>query len=830
MDALVSASDAIPAGSVPAPRSASGSVPAARAAEAADTECLHCGLPVPAPRRARGDRFCCGGCAHVYDLIRDSGLSRYYDLRTRRTAPPAEMRPDSLAWLDRMLAETPAEGVCTLRLDVQGIHCAACVWLLQEVYRRTDGAVDLCINPAVGRAELLWRAGSDTARDFVRQAERYGYRFGPARKRAAGASRGLQIRLAVCSAAAMNAMIFGLCFYLGLAPSDGVLFDLFGVLNLVLGTVAAVAGGDVFLRGAWRAARAGIVHLDLPIATGIVLAWGGSVWGHFAVGPQSGYFDSLAIFVTLMLVGRFLQERHLERNAAALLSTDGLGGLSTRVRRPDGRIESRPATDVAEGDELWIVPGDLVPVRAAALDGPVTASLDWIDGESRPRTFATGETLPAGSFNAGDGVLRARAEEGFEESRLHELLRPGRAADVLAGQTWGRVARIYVFAVFALAAAGFLAWLHAGPARALAVTVSILVVTCPCAIGIAMPLAHDLVHHALRRSGVFVRRAGFLDRALRVKHVIFDKTGTLTRGRLALTAEAERTLAGLPEGERRVLHDLVSRSNHPVSRAIAAALRDADPSLTAAPDLVTHETPGEGLSTEIDGRTYRLGKRSFALGDAAAAADAPGDDAAWWSVDGAERARLPYDEELRHDAVAEVKALGDAGYRVHLLSGDRPERVRTAAARIGIAAERTHAGCSPEAKARFVRNLDHGDTLTVGDGLNDAGAFEESACAATPAVDHAALPGRADFYYLGSGVSAVRAALAAAHRLRRVVRDDLILAGAYNAVALALCFAGLVTPPVAAVLMPVGSLGILAVTAGRLTPGRVLPREEAAWK
>jgi Cu2+-exporting ATPase len=365
------------------------------------------------------------------------------------------------------------------------------------------------------------------------------------------------------------------------------------------------------------------------------------------------------------------------------------------------------------------------------------------------------------------------------------------------------------------------------------VTVSILVVTCPCAIGIAMPLAHDLVHHALRRRGVFVRRPGFLDRALRVRHVIFDKTGTLTRGRLALTGDAGRTLAALPDAERRVLHDLVTRSNHPVSRAIAAALRDLDPSLAASPELVTHETPGEGLSAEIDGRTYRLGRRPFALGGAARSPDEPdepGDDAAWWSVDGVERARLPYDEELRHDAVAEVRALGEAGYRVHLLSGDRPERVRTAAARIGIAPEWAHAGCSPEEKARFVRNLDRGDTLTVGDGLNDAGAFEESMCAATPAVDHAALPGRADFYYLGSGVSAVRAALAAAHRLRRVVRDDLVLAGAYNAVALALCFAGLVTPPVAAVLMPIGSLGILAVTAGRLTPGRVLPREGAAWK
>jgi len=802
------------------PRTAAPPAAAPAGTPAAPRDCVHCGLPIPAARRARRDRFCCAGCERVHALIHEAGLQRYYDLRNCPTAPPPELRENALAWLDRLLEESPPAAVRSLTLDVQGIHCAACVWLLRELFRRTDGGVDLRINPAIGRAQLLWHDGTDAVPLFVREAERYGYRFGPPDKSEARRSHGLLIRLAVCTAAAMNAMIFSLCFYFGLAPADGALFELFGRLNLLLGTVAAVVGGDVFVRGAVRALRRGIVHLDLPIATGIVLAWSASAGAQLANGPHAGYFDSLAIFVTLMLLGRWLQERHLERNASALLATDSVQGLSTRVRR-DGRIHPIPAADVAPGDELWIVPGDLVPVRAVLQERGALASLDWIDGESRPRPFEPGDTLPAGSFNATSEVIRATAEQSFPDSRLHELLRPGRGDDDHdVGEAWGRVARVYVFAVFALAIAGFLAWWPRGTGKALSVTISVLVVTCPCAIGLALPLAHDLVLHRLRRLGVFVRRAGFLDRAVAVRHVIFDKTGTLTRGRVALAPEAAAVIDRLDDADLAALHELAVRSNHPVSRAVAAAIAERRGTPPAAPRADTREVPGQGVEGRLGGALHRLGRRSFALGDA----PGPSGDAVWWSADGQLRARLPYGEELRPDAAEEVARLRHAGYAIHLLSGDTADRVSGAAAAVGIDAAHARAACSPSDKAAFVRALDRGDTLVVGDGLNDAGAFDAATCAATPAVDHAALPARADFYYLGDGIAAVRAALEGARRLRRVVRDDLLLAALYNTIALALCFAGRVTPPVAAVLMPLGSLAILGVTVARLSP------RSAAWK
>lgn len=838
---------------------------AATAAPAAATrsgvragDCAHCGMAIPEERQAAGESFCCDACRDVSAKIRAAGLGRFYDLGRGGVAPPSDLRPDSFAWLDRLLeGETQAAATAaaaggspgpmrgaarSLTLDVQGVHCAACVWLLQELFSRTPGHVSLRINPAVGRAEITWTEGQGDLRTFLREAERFGYRFGPVRKAAPARSRGLLIRLGVCAAVAMNAMIFSLSFYFGLAPSDGILYPLFGWLNLALGTVALLVGGPVFFRPAWEGVRRGLAHLDLPISLGILLAWSGSVWGHLTQGPEAAYFDSLTIFVTLMVLGRWLQERVLERNRQALLASGGVDGLTARRRRA-GRLESVPASSLRRGDEIWVVAGDLVSVDGVLLERAARVSLDWIDGESRPRDVEPGAVVRAGSFNAGDSPLRVTAAQDFADSRLVDLLAPKAREDTGPPTRWWHlVSTVYVTAVLVLAAAGFVAWQPAGLHRALAVAVSILVVTCPCALGLATPLAHDLVHGALRRRGVFLRDASFLDRALRIRKLLFDKTGTLTLGRIALTDGARADLAALPGPDRAVLYNLAVRSNHPVSRAIVATMERGDgvPELLSGADPV-REIPGQGLEWRRDGRTWRLGRRAFALAEAPAApVVAAGEGAGCGcgcgsprpvparteearagactlSVDGREIASLGFGEELRSDARSEIAALAKEGYEVHLLSGDAPDRVAGAAEALGIPADRAAGSLSPEDKAEIVRKLDARDTLMVGDGLNDGPSFAAAWTSATPAVDQAALPARADFYFLGGGIGAVRNALILARRLRRVIRDNLILAGVYNVGALALCFAGVVTPVWAAVLMPISSAGVVSLTAARMS-------------
>ncbi len=779
--------------------------------------CLHCGLPLTAVQRRRNETFCCGGCERVYALIHEEGLERYYDLRRGSVTPPSGPRAGSFAWLDALM---PAAGdpnaARRLTLDVQGIHCAACVWILEELFRRHDGGLDLRINPSLGKADLAWIPAKGDLRAWLAEAERFGYRFGPSRKTAARKSAELLVRLGISVAAAMNVMIFSLSYYLGLAPDEGALYALFGKLNFTLALVSVSVGGWVFFKAAALGLRRGLAHLDLPIAVGILLAFAGSTYSYLKFGPEAAYFDTVTIFVALMLIGRWLQEFLLERNRNALLADTGIDNLYARRFR-DGALESIPVADLRRGDELWIVPGDFVPVDAILVEHPAEVALDWITGESDVRGVDAGEMLPAGAINAGHTTMRAAAGEDFATSNLNDLLgspsvaRDGSGAE---GQRWWRrVSAIYVTAVFALAALGFALWVGRGFDKAVQVTVAVLVVTCPCALGLATPLAHELMHLALRKRGVFVRGGGFMDRALGVRKVIFDKTGTLTLGRLELSAESAETLADLAAGDRAALFDLTARSNHPVSRALAEALRVADPLVSVAADREVTETAGQGLAMTVDGHEYRLGRPAFDEHRNRAETA--------FTADGRTLAVFTFEEQVRSDAEEEVRRLGEAGYEVYVLSGDSPGKVLAVAGRLGVPRERVHGGMTPEAKAEWIRSVDRRDTLMVGDGLNDGPGLEAATCAATPAVDHPSLPSRADFYFLGEGVAAVRRALLGARRLRSVVWGNLTLAIAYNALALVLCYLGLVTPVVAAILMPVSSVSVVTLTSFRLSGRRL---------
>jgi len=801
--------------------------------------CLHCEGDLGDAWREEDGPFCCRGCRSVYFLIRQSGLDRYYDLGRGQLAPPAQLRPDSFAWLDRMLdiQATDSGPVLHLSLDIQGVHCAACVWLLEELFRREAGGLELRINPSLGKVDLVWNTDRGELKDYLAGVEKFGYRLGPSRKGTVRHSRALLVRMAICIAVAMNVMMFSLSYYFGLAPGE-TLYVFFGRLSLGLATVSVIVGGQVFFRAAWAGLRRRMVHLDLPISLGMGLAYLGSVYAYFRDGPEGAYFDTLTVFVALMLVGRWAQEHILERNRNALLAAAGAEHLIVKRQGPDG-LEAVPAPEIRTGDELWIAPGDLLPTEGILMRSAATVSLDWITGESQQRRFEPGATVPAGVFNAGQRGLSITATEDFADSRLQDLLRSGPSS--AAGNNdfrpawWNRVATYYVVAVLGLAALGFAVWVGHSPRQALEVTIAILVVTCPCALGLATPLAEELVHFALRRRGIFLRRADFLDKALAVRKLLLDKTGTLTLDELALTPEAEASLRHLGTADKQSLLFMTARSNHPVSRCLSAALRRELPGAgvqqpgRAAETLI--EVPGQGLQWRRNGRGYALGKPEFAAGDAGATSTSATTAATTdhrrqvqrtlFTVDGAALAAFEFTERFHADASGELARLRRDGYESFLLSGDSPAKVATAAQFLDIPADRAFGGLNPEEKASLVRELDRNDTLMVGDGLNDSPSFEAALCAATPAVDRPVLPGKADFYFLGDGIAALRRTLVSARKLRGVVRVNLTISVLYNLVAVALCYAGLVSPVVAAVLMPVSSISVVALTAYRLSGSRI---------
>ncbi|MCP4572172.1 MAG: HAD family hydrolase [bacterium] len=784
-------------------------------------ECLHCGNPLGRFWSPEDGPFCCRGCHGVYEMIHQEHLDRFYDLKPDSHSPAAALRPGNFDWLDALLAGVvDRPGPVRLDLDIQGVHCAACVWLIEELFKREDAGTQLRINSALGKVEVAWDTSRGDLKDFLAEVEKFGYRLGPPRKDGPRQSRALLMRMAVAIAMALNVMMFSLSYYFGLDAGDGSLYYFFGWLSLALATVSLIAGGGVFFKGALAGLRRRVLHLDVPISLGMILAYAGSVWGFLHGGPEQAYFDSLTVFIALMLVGRWAQEHILERNRNSLLDASGAENLTVK-RLMDGEPDPLPATEVRQDDELWIAPGDLLPVAAILMRRQAEVSLDWITGESDRVTFVPGDTVPAGAFNLSDHGFAATSAEDFADSRLQDLLTTTSITDEeFRPRWWHRIAGWYVSAVLGAAVIGFAAWFGTGPTQALKVTISILVVTCPCALGLATPLAEELVHGALRRSGVFLRKSGFLEKALAVRSILLDKTGTLTMGDLVPDAASRSALSDLDGRARAVLHQMTARSNHPTSRCLARALRDLpaddDDERIAGPageDLT--ETPGAGLALALPDGLWRLGRPDFA-------ADGPAlPGRTLFTRDGAVLADLALSEEFKLDAADEVAFLHDQGYEIHLLSGDAQAKVDAAAAELGVPAELARGGLTPEAKAARVRALDHRDTLMVGDGLNDSPSFEAALCAATPAVDRPVLPGKADFFFLGDGIAAIRRSLQAAHHLRRVVRDNLAIAILYNVAAVGLCLAGLVTPVVAAIIMPVSSVTVVSFTALRLSGRRL---------
>jgi P-type Cu2+ transporter len=744
----------------------------------------------------------------VYGLLVDQGLDRYYDLAGTEVAPaPAPPTERSQSWLEPLLqaAEAQAGDLCSLAMDVQGIHCAACVWLMNETYRRKAGAGAITINPALGSVSLSWKRGELDVGRWVQEIEAFGYQFGPARKKHSKRSLDLPMRLGIAAALTMNVMLFSISFYFGLTPAEPEVFRLFTWLSFALSTTTVIIGGWPFLMAAVRGLKVGMLHLDLPIAMGILLVYGMSavqlVTSHGR--GDLAYFDTLNTFITLMLLGRFLQERMLDRNRRFLLEDDGAEGLL--VRKVSGeKLLSIPAPKVVEGDVLLVAPADLVPVEAVLLEGPAQVSTDWITGEAAPREVQAGQAVPAGSFNAGRKAFHVRASTAFADSPLVSLLRSPPPRDGRPGRhqaLWAAVAKRWVVTVLLVSAAGLLLWLPRGVEAAVNVAVSLLVITCPCAIGLALPLAYELTASRLRRAGFFVRSVDLLDRLAEVKQLIFDKTGTLTLGRLELVAPV--TLS--PE-ERNIAWNLAVRSSHPVSAAVARALEaEARYDVQAA----VEEVPGKGVEwLRPDGR-WRLGRADWVLEGATERETVLGRD-------GQLVARFPTQEALRSDARAELENLSASGYQLWLLSGDSPARVATLAATLGIPPERALGALRPEDKAEEVKRIGASTSLYLGDGVNDALAFEEALAAGTPAIDRPVMPSRSDFFLVGEGLAPLHAALARSLHLRAVVKVILTVSVAYNVVAIIASLLGFMSPLAAAISMPLSTITLLVVTVVKL--------------
>jgi Cu2+-exporting ATPase len=689
-----------------------------------------------------------------------------------------------------------------------------CVWLIEKLFRDQPGAVRIEINTQYGQVRMQWRPGVFNMVDFAKEIQQFGYVFGPPGERPQEESKRLVGRIGLSGAFALNAMLFTLPRYLGMDPAFS-LAPVFELLSLLFATLALVAGGSYFIRRGIRGIMQGVLHIDFPIALGIMVAWAGSVLGWIIKDSRFLYFDFVAIFIFLMLVGRWVQERALEKNRHQLLSRNKAPREVNLVEDDLETERSEPLEALKPGQRFRILPGEVIPVLAELESKKAAVSLEWINGESEMRTMGSGQYVPSGAQNIGLEPVLLRARQGWDESLLARLLESH--AEDQRNPFLEKILKRYLVAVLAIAAAGGLGWtLVAGqPLTALQVVLSVLIVSCPCALGVAYPLAQEWAVLQLRRFGIFVRSPILFGELGKIRQVVFDKTGTLTLEAPLLANPGE--LANLDSPESSVLRQMVRSSLHPVSRALREAfLGIPESGQPLEGDLRITEEIGMGLVAHAasTGTTWTLGRPGWkATGNGGPESDA----GCVFRKDGRLMAAFTFTEALRDDARQSVEWL-KRRYSVHILSGDRIEKVQAMARLLQLSESSAIGEQSPEEKARFVESMT-GDALYVGDGANDALAFEKAAVRGTPATPHGLLQDRADFYFTGRSLSGLLELFRIRSLRHRAVRLAFGFAVAYNAVVVAVALAGLMHPLLAAVLMPLSSLVTISLVAATYKRG-----------
>ena len=814
-------------------------------------DCFHCGLPVPAGSswRVRIDgceqSLCCPGCAAVAQTIVDIGQSSYYKERSGYAASAGEADlPPALILADddpRIIADGDA---CETTLLVDGIRCAACVWLIERRLRRLAGVEQASLNVATERLFVRWDKHSASAAAILEAVRGIGYQaypYDPARHSAQlqKAGRTLGRQLFVAGLSMMQVMMYVAPEYLA---QEGTLEPgMAGLLrwaSLFLTLPAVAYSAQPFLRGALANLRARMLGMDVPVALGILAAFIGSAVSTLR-GSGEVYYDSVTMFIFLLLCSRYL-ELYARRRAAT-----GLERLQHGLPEPAWRLmdwpvsrdaAAMPAAALREGDFVLVKRGETVPADGVLAEGRAAVDLSLLTGESAPQRRQQGEEIPGGAINAGDAAV-LRVLRPSRESKLSGLLK---LAEQAAGakpalSLWAdRVASRFVACLLLFAAASFGFWWWHDAARAWPVAIAVLVVSCPCALSLATPSALAAATDRLLGRGVLIVQPHVLETLQRATHLVFDKTGTLTEGRprvlridVAKDADKSQCL--------RIAAAMEAGSAHPLAQAITAAAAMAVPHGGRASAAAARELPGQGMEATLAGRRYRLGTADFAAAiagsDLARGAEGLGGPpelaaetggSVWLASEGRWLARFVVADALRAEASAVVQDFRARGKEVILLSGDHPAVAQATARQLGL--REGHGGCLPEQKLAFVQGLQAKGAVVamIGDGINDAavlGAADVSFAmggGATLAQVHA------DCVLLDSRLERLAETAAMASATMRVIRQNLAWATIYNVIAIPAAALGMLSPWLSGTGMAASS-AIVIINALRL-------RRSKSWK
>lgn len=780
------------------------------------------------------------------------------------TLPPQpELTPAQAAGLDdpdllaQCVVDLPVGPLRRIGLGISGMYCAACSITIEDALLRVPGVSEVQVQAASQRARILLDPSRVRLSDVVSAVQRVGYRAWPDASARAGHERLrerrlLLWRLSVAAFCMMQVMMIAWPQYV--AGPDEISADIWQLMNWgnwVLSLPVMLFSCGPFFLGAWRAARQGRIAMDTPVAIGILATFivsSGVTFGQTDLFGDEAFFDSLTMFVTFLLAGRWLESQAREKVTQSLEALcvrlpeaveRAVEGSDADAELAAAAVESVPLSSLQHGDRVKVAVGQAFPADGQILLGQTEVDESLLSGESRAIPRGPGQVVIAGSLNLGApvwmSVERLGADTRYQQivSLVHQAMteKPGwmRAADRIAGP--------FLWGVLILAGLGALAWQWIDPSRSVWVAVSVLIVTCPCALSLSAPSALLSAAGAMARRGVLVRRLDALEALAKVRHVFFDKTGTLTESDLTVVgllteAGCNDPRAELPAGvvERWArAASLAAQSHHPVSRSVVQAAREVPGDWVPLSWASVIELAGKGVeAVDADGRLWRLGRRDWVL------ADPGGQGALTWAVasqvneaarvwvggrDASGRivadtvAALLIDEAFRQEAAPALHQLRALGCDAALLSGDHAERVAHASRVLGPGGELpvAAASASPEDKLRVVAQVQAQGRLVavVGDGINDAPVLAKADVSIALDQGAALAQSQADLLILNGRLTGLPEAVAHSRRAMAVVRQNLAWAAIYNFSCIPLALMGLLPPWAAGLGMALSSLGVV---------------------
>jgi Cu2+-exporting ATPase len=763
--------------------------------------CPHCGADTPAEVE-----FCCSGCASAFALVDSLGLKSFYERRQfdKDQRPP---RPDPAAaaadidfstWIRREAKDRES-----ISLLVDRLHCGACMWLIEQTLLRQPGVLSARVSLATRRLNVVWNPNAATIEPLARMIERLGYRVAPSASVTPSASAdrdgALLLRcLAVAGFAAGNIMLLSVSIWSGevsgIAPATR---DLFHWISALIALPAIAYAGRPFFASAFAALSAGRTNMDVPISIAVVLAPSVSLYETFTSGAHA-YFDSAVTLLFFLLIGRYLDHR---TRRAARLGVEHFAALNETlacVIEADGSRRSVAPRDLRPGTIALVTPGQRIPADGTVCEGKSDIDTSLLNGESAPLSVAPHADVFAGTLNL-TGPLKIRVGKAGDETVLAEIIRLMEAAEARRGKyvrIADRVARYYAPVVHVTALASFLGWTLIGGmawTQAMMIAISVLIITCPCALALAVPVVQVIACRRLMQSGILLKSGDALERLAKIDHVVLDKTGTLTLGRLTPNFSGE-------EKTLRLAAAIAANSRHPIARAIAEMRPEV------APATNVEERPGEGLIWHGANSDWRLGSAKFA---GASATQSDASVTSFLASPDGRIERFAFEDRLRPDAREACAALQRI-YDVEICSGDRAEVVAKIAAEAGI--HRWQAEMSPIDKSERLMRLAESNrrVLMVGDGLNDAPGLSMASVSMAPSSGADLAQTRADIVFQGESFGAAPLAIQVAVLANRLMRQNLAIALFYNLAAVPLAIFGFVTPLVAALAMSSSSILVVA--------------------